>query len=119
MPNIREQRVDEDGIYIVASDGRSFSLTRAEAIAHFKGQSGTRAKKRQVTIDWVKQSIEAALGAEQVPMRIRRTPMKPNPLHGQPDEPEFVPDHANAFDEDAIELDFDDAQGFKHLGVRG
>lgn len=118
MPNIREQRIDADGIYIVASDGRTFSLTRAEAMAHFRGQTGTRAKKRAATIDWVKQSIESALGAEQVPMRIRRVPLKANPLRGQPDEPEMVADYKNAYDEDAIELDFDDLRGFRHLGMK-
>lgn len=118
MPNIREQRVDADGIYIVASDGRTFSLTRAEAIAHFKSETGTRAKKRAATIQWVKQSIETALGAEQVPMLIRRVPQKANPLWGQPDEPEKIADYENAYDEDAIELDFDDLNGFKGLRVR-
>lgn len=133
MPNIREQRIDANGIYIVASDGRTFSLTREDAVAHFKSQTGTRAKKRTATIQWVKQSIETALGAEQVPMLLRRVPLKANPLAGkmkanplaglpgEPEmipEPEMVPDHENAYDEDGIELDFDDLQGFKHLGMR-
>lgn len=67
MPNLRSQSIDANGLELVASDGRSFTLTRAEAIAHFQAETGGRAAKLAKTIQWVKDSIEAALGPEQVP----------------------------------------------------
>lgn len=67
MPNIRSQSLTPDGLTIVASDGQSITLTRAQVIAHFQSETGTRAKRLLATIQWVKDSIEAALGAEQVP----------------------------------------------------
>ncbi len=67
MPNIRSQEVTRDGLSIVASDGRSFAITRAEIIAFFQAQTGTRTQRRNATIAEIKARIEAALGAEQVP----------------------------------------------------
>lgn len=67
MPNIRSQSLTSDGLEIVASDGRSITLTRADVIAHFKSETGNRATRIQATIDWVKAQIEAALGPEHVP----------------------------------------------------
>lgn len=67
MPNIRSQSLTLDGLPIVASDGRSVSITRADVIAHFQTEKGGRAARIQATIDWVKAQIEAALGPEQVP----------------------------------------------------
>lgn len=67
MPNIRSQSLTSDGLTIVASDGRSITLTRTDVIAHFQGETGTRAKRLLATIQWVKDSIEATLGPEQVP----------------------------------------------------
>lgn len=67
MPNLRSQSLDANGLSLVASDGRSFTLTRAEVIAHFQSETGNRAAKLAATIQWVKDGIEAALGPEQVP----------------------------------------------------
>lgn len=67
MPNLRSQSIDANGLSLVASDGRSFTLTRAQAIAHFQSETGSRAAKLAATIQWVKDGIEAALGPEQVP----------------------------------------------------
>lgn len=67
MPNIRSQSLTSDGLTIVASDGRSITLTRADVIAHFQIETGTRAKRLRATIQWVKATLEAALGPEQVP----------------------------------------------------
>lgn len=70
MPNIRSQSITEDGISIVASDGRSFSITRAEVLDVYRAQTGNAATRRQKALDAVKASIVAALGAEQVPASI-------------------------------------------------
>ncbi len=67
LPNIRSQSISADGLEIVASDGRSISLTRADVLAHFQSKKGGRAARIQATIDWVKAQIEAALRPEQVP----------------------------------------------------
>lgn len=66
MPNLRSQSLDANGLSLVASDGRSFALTRAEAISRFQSETGNRAAKLAATIQWVKDGIEAALGPEQV-----------------------------------------------------
>lgn len=67
MPNLRSQSIDASGISLVASDGRSFTLTRAQVLAHFQGLNGSKPSRIAATIQWVKDSIEAALGPEQVP----------------------------------------------------
>lgn len=70
MPNLRSQSIDANGLSLVASDGRSFTLTRAEVIAHFQGLTGSKPSRIAATIQWVKDSIEAALGPEQVPQAL-------------------------------------------------
>lgn len=65
MPNVRSQRIDANGIEIVASDGRTFSVTRAQIRSFFQAQTGTRQEKRAATIDRLKDEIRDALGAEQ------------------------------------------------------
>lgn len=67
MPNVRSQSVDKDGITIVASDGRVFSVTRAQIMAFWQAQTGGAPSRKSATIDWVKTNMEAALGPEQVP----------------------------------------------------
>jgi len=66
MPNIRSQRVDRNGIEIVASDGRKFSVTLAQILSAFQTQTGTAASKKTKTLAWLQAQIEAALGPEQV-----------------------------------------------------
>lgn len=67
MPNLRSQSIDANGLTLVASDGRSITLTRAQVVAHFQAETGSRAARLAATIAWVKASIETALGPEQVP----------------------------------------------------
>lgn len=67
MPNLRSQELTADGFTMVASDGRTFTMTRAVAMAHFRTLNGSRANKIAATIQWVKEGIETALGPEQVP----------------------------------------------------
>ena len=67
MPNLRSQSIDANGLSLVASDGRSFTLTRAQVVAHFQSETGGRAARLTKTIQWVKDSIEVALGPGQVP----------------------------------------------------
>jgi len=66
MPNIRSQRVDSTGIEIVASDGRVFSITPSQIRANFLSQTGSTASRRTKTLQWLKDQIVAALGAEQI-----------------------------------------------------
>jgi hypothetical protein len=70
MPNIRSQRIDNTGLEIIASDGRSISITRADVFAHFDSLSGGKPAKITATIQWVKDQIVSALGEEQVPVVI-------------------------------------------------
>lgn len=70
MPNIRSQRVDSTGISIVASDGRSTTITKAQIQAFYQSTNGNAASRKAQTITWAKQQIESALGAEQVPQAI-------------------------------------------------
>lgn len=88
MPNLRSQSITSEGIELVASDGRVFTLTRAQAVAIFQAQQGgSPAARLQRAIDQVKANIEAALGPEQVPAAL-------------------------------LELDFDQQGGFRGLGAR-
>lgn len=66
MPNIRSQRVDDNGLEIVASDGRVFSVTKSQVRAFYLSTSGNAASRRNQTITWLKNGIVAALGADQV-----------------------------------------------------
>lgn len=66
MPNIRSQRVSKDEIYIQASDGREWSITRAGVIALYQAQSGNAATRRQKTVELIAAQIVAALGADQI-----------------------------------------------------
>ena len=67
MPNVRAQRVSKDGIYIQASDGREWSITRAGVLALYQAQSGAggAAARKQRTITALVAQIVAALGADQ------------------------------------------------------
>lgn len=70
MPNIRSQRVFNDGgpqaLEIVASDGRVFTATKGQVQAFYQSTSGSAASRRAQVITWFKESIVAALGAEQI-----------------------------------------------------
>lgn len=115
MPNIREQRIDANGIYIVASDGADVFAYPCGGDSALQERDGNA---REETRGHDSMGKAVTLGAEQVPMLIRRVPQKANPLWGQPDEPEMVGDYENAYDEEAIKLDFGDLNGFKGLEMR-
>lgn len=66
VPNIRSQRVSKDELYIQASDGREYTITRAGVLAIYGAQTGNAAARKQKTIDAIKAAMVAALGAEQV-----------------------------------------------------
>jgi hypothetical protein len=70
VPNIRSQTVYNDGgpqaLEIVASDGRTFTLTKAAVQAFYQSTSGNAASRRAQVIQWCKESIVAALGPEQI-----------------------------------------------------
>ncbi len=77
MPNLRRSIlgplddlggafVGKVGLHLTASDGRSVTLTRAQILAHFATETGTRAQKIVATRQWIRTTIRDALGAEQV-----------------------------------------------------
>ncbi len=70
MPNLRSQRVDNTGIELVASDGRSITITKAQIQAFFATTNGNAASRKAQVITWAKQQIEAALGISQVPQAV-------------------------------------------------
>lgn len=65
MPNIRSQILNTDGITIVASNGKTFSVTRSEIRTNFLSQNGNLASRRTKTIQWLKDNIVSSLGSEQ------------------------------------------------------
>lgn len=67
MPNLRSADVSKDGITLVASDGRTFSVSRTEIVAFWQAQGGNAANRKSATITWVLTNMQTALGAEQVP----------------------------------------------------
>ena len=67
MPNIRSQVVTNTGFTIVASDGREFSVTKAEIQAFAATQGGNAAARKAAAIAWVLANMQTALGPEQVP----------------------------------------------------
>lgn len=77
MPNLRSQIVGpldalggayigRRGLHMVASDGRTFTVTRAEIVANFLSQTGTVPQRKIKTLLWLRQSVRDALGVEQV-----------------------------------------------------
>ena len=66
MPNVRAQRLTKDELYIMASDGREVTITRAQALAKYQSLSGTKAVRLAATVQWIKGQIVVALGVEQV-----------------------------------------------------
>lgn len=67
MPNLRSQSLTREGITLVGSDGRTYSVTRPELVARFQLETGTPAQRKTKTLTWLRGQIEAALGPEQVP----------------------------------------------------
>jgi hypothetical protein len=68
VPNLRSAEVTNQSISLVASDGRTFSVTKAEIQAFLATQGGNAAARKAATITWVKANIQTALGAEQCPV---------------------------------------------------
>lgn len=79
IPNIRQQIVgplgdkspslllgDDIGVYIMASDGRTVTLTKREIQTKYATLTGNRNARRAALIVWGKQQIVAALGEAQI-----------------------------------------------------
>lgn len=66
MPNLRSQRIDDNGIELIASDGRSITITKADVLAHYQSETGSAATRKAATITWAKNQIVSALGKEQI-----------------------------------------------------
>jgi hypothetical protein len=66
MPNIRSQVLTEDGISLVASDGRSITITKSDVLAHYQTETGSAATRKANTIQWAKNLIVSTLGQEQI-----------------------------------------------------
>jgi hypothetical protein len=63
--NIRSQVMTREGLTITASDGRTYSVTRAQIRAQFVSGGGGAATRRTRTLQWLKDGVVAALGAAQ------------------------------------------------------
>ena len=68
MPNIRSQEIDRDGIRIVTSNGRVFSIDRAELVRRFNLMGGNR--RRLDLQDLVIQLMEQVVGKENVSVEL-------------------------------------------------
>lgn len=66
MPNIRQQRVSKDEIYIQTSDGREITITRTDIQNFYAAQTGNAAARKAATITEFKQRIQDAVGLEQI-----------------------------------------------------
>lgn len=78
MPNTRRQIVGplDDlgplfigavGLHVTASNGNRVTILRAQILAHFVAEVGTLFQRIVATRLWIRQQIEDALGADQVP----------------------------------------------------
>lgn len=72
MPLIRSQMVYNDGgpqaLEIVGSNGATFTLTKAQIQTFYQGTNGNAASRRAQVIQWIKDSIAAALGPQVDPL---------------------------------------------------
>jgi hypothetical protein len=66
VPNITSQVCTNQSLTIVASDGGTFTVTKAEIQAFLATQGGNAAARKAATIDWVKANIETTLGPKLV-----------------------------------------------------
>lgn len=60
---IAAQRVSKDELYIELTDGRTYTITRAQVLALYQQQSGNAANRKAATILVIKNQIVAAFGA--------------------------------------------------------
>ena len=71
MPNIRQQRVSKDEIYIQASDGLEIAIARTQIQAFYQNNtSGSAASRKAATIAEFKQRIQDAFGIEQITINL-------------------------------------------------
>lgn len=87
--NIREQRVDENGIYIKASNGKEITIKSTDMMGWYNDERlnnplATKAENKSKAEDKVKQRIVEALGAEQID--INTLNFDYNPDTGKPDK---------------------------------
>ena len=66
MASISEQRVDENGIYIRAGNGRDILISPREILDRYSSASGTTEEKRLIAREYVKNRIEQFLGRDMV-----------------------------------------------------
>lgn len=66
MPNIVEQHVSSERLFIRVSNGRTVEVSPARLKQEFDRLSGSRTQKLSGAIAWLKQHIVTALGAEMV-----------------------------------------------------
>lgn len=62
MPNIRSQRVDDEGIHIALSNGREISITRQMIRARYLLETGTRDGKRAKVKTWLREQMSKTSG---------------------------------------------------------
>lgn len=66
MPNIVEQHVSSERLFIRVSNGRTVEVSPARFKQEFDRLTGTRTRKRADALAWLKQHIVDTLGAEMV-----------------------------------------------------
>lgn len=69
MPDIVEQRVTKDEIYIKSSSGSEFTLTRSAIKDHFQNETGNAIVRKERTMEWIKDQILASLGPTVIEVR--------------------------------------------------
>jgi hypothetical protein len=66
MACIRSQTLTRDGLSMTSSRGVTFTLSRAEILAHYNTESGNATARRLATIAWAKTQIVTALGNDMI-----------------------------------------------------
>ena len=66
IPNIISQRINDKEIYLKASNGKEFIITRNQINEHFVSEVGSISNKKINTINWIKYEIQKALGTEMI-----------------------------------------------------
>jgi hypothetical protein len=61
----RSQIANKDGLEIVASDGTTYAITRAQVLAIYQAQTGNAASRKAATIAIIKQQMADAFGLSQ------------------------------------------------------
>lgn len=62
MPNIRSQRVDDDGIHVVLSTGREITITPQMIRNRYLAETGTRDGRRTKVKTWLREQMSKTSG---------------------------------------------------------